>query len=177
MQGKDTPDGILTRFKGTIICDFLERISKYEDDYAVEIGFFLLTLSEEAIIQIIEGMQKGIDLFAKDKKGHDITLGFDEASAGLTIHINDLEYDVAFELLLDHCKLRKYKHHANNWFGLCIDPYSKQFKFGVMSNKKWTYSKDMGRCVVDQMKKAKVKIGRNEKCLCGSGKKYKKCCL
>ena len=22
-----------------------------------------------------------------------------------------------------------------------------------------------------------VKIGRNDKCLCGSGKKYKKCCL
>ena len=46
-----------------------------------------------------------------------------------------------------------------------------------MSNKKWTYSKDMGQCVVDQIKKAKVKIGRNEKCPCGSGKKYKKCCL
>ncbi|MBU0958513.1 MAG: SEC-C domain-containing protein [Nanoarchaeota archaeon] len=25
--------------------------------------------------------------------------------------------------------------------------------------------------------KGKVKIGRNEKCFCGSGLKYKKCCL
>ncbi|HAI6492494.1 TPA: SEC-C metal-binding domain-containing protein, partial [Escherichia coli] len=25
--------------------------------------------------------------------------------------------------------------------------------------------------------KFKVKLGRNDKCLCGSGKKYKKCCL
>jgi uncharacterized protein YecA (UPF0149 family) len=25
--------------------------------------------------------------------------------------------------------------------------------------------------------KPKIKLGRNEKCFCGSGKKYKKCCL
>jgi uncharacterized protein YecA (UPF0149 family) len=24
---------------------------------------------------------------------------------------------------------------------------------------------------------SKIKIGRNEKCPCGSGKKYKKCCI
>ncbi|MDD3012569.1 MAG: SEC-C domain-containing protein [Candidatus Gastranaerophilales bacterium] len=29
----------------------------------------------------------------------------------------------------------------------------------------------------DVHNKRKVKIGRNEKCLCGSGKKYKKCCM
>ena len=27
------------------------------------------------------------------------------------------------------------------------------------------------------VKKGKIKIGRNELCHCGSGKKYKKCCL
>lgn len=27
-----------------------------------------------------------------------------------------------------------------------------------------------------QMVRAEKKIGRNDKCLCGSGKKYKKCC-
>lgn len=177
IQGKHTPDGILTKFQGTIIGDFLEKINEYEDDYSIEIGFFLLTLSEEAITQINEGIQKTIDLYSSDEKGHDFTVGFDEASAGLTIHTNNLEYDVAFESLLDHCKVRKYKQHANNWFGLCFDPLTKQFKFGVMSNKEWVYSRDLGQQVLQQIKKNKTKIGRNEKCPCGSGKKYKKCCI
>lgn len=175
--GKDTPDGILTKFHGTIIGNFLEKIKQYENDYAVEIGFFLLTLSEESIIQLNNGIQRAIDLYQLDKKGHDFTIGFDNASAGLTIHINTLDYDIAFESLLDHCKLRKYKQKANNWFGLCIDPNNKQFKFGVMSNKEWSYSKDMGGYVVQQVRKSKTKIERNEKCPCGSGKKYKKCCI
>ncbi|MGB3750555.1 MAG: SEC-C metal-binding domain-containing protein [Arcobacteraceae bacterium] len=177
IPGKDTPDGILTKFNGTILGNFIDKIKQHEDNYAVEIGFFLLTLSEEAIIQINEGIQKTIDLFLKDNKGHDFTVGFDDASAGLTIHTNDLQYDEAYIKLLEHCKLRKYKQQANNWFGLCINPLNKKFRFGVMSNKEWNYSKDMGKHVVEQIKSSKAKIGRNEKCPCGSGKKYKKCCL
>ena len=46
-----------------------------------------------------------------------------------------------------------------------------------MSNKEWSYSKDMGGYVVQQVRKSKTKIERNEKCPCGSGKKYKKCCI
>lgn len=177
IAGKDTPEGILTKYKGTIIGNFLDHINNYEDDNAVELGFFLLTLSEEAIGQINEGTQKAINLFLKDGKNHDFTAGFDDASAGLTIHINKLPDDVAYEKLLEHCKYRKYIQKANNWFGLCIDPLTQQFRFGVMSNKEWVYSKAIGREVVEKIIKSKNKIGRNEKCPCGSGKKYKRCCL
>ena len=177
IPGNHTPDGILTKFQGTIIGNFLDKIKEYEDDYAIEIGFFLLTLSEEAITQINEGIQKTIDLFLEDKKGHDFTIGFNEGPTGLTIHTNNLEYDIAFESLLDHCKVRKYKQHANNWFGLCFDPLTKQFKFGVMSNKEWVYSKELGQQVLQHRQESKIKIGRNEKCPCGSGRKYKKCCI
>jgi SEC-C motif-containing protein len=34
-----------------------------------------------------------------------------------------------------------------------------------------------GDVLRDQVKRAGPKIGRNDPCLCGSGKKYKKCCL
>lgn len=29
----------------------------------------------------------------------------------------------------------------------------------------------------NSVKEKRVKVGRNEKCPCGSGKKYKKCCI
>jgi len=174
---KHTPEGILTRFKNTIIGNFLDNISSYEDDYSIEIGFFLLTLSEEAINQLNEGIEKTIRLFFKDGRGHDFTAGFDDAKTGITIHTNTLEYSEAERSLIDHCKLRKYKQHANNWFGICVNPHSKTVKFGVMSDTEWVYSKKIGEEIVHNLVSKNVKIGRNEKCPCGSGKKYKKCCL
>ena len=134
IKGLRTPEGILTKFKGTFIGNFLDNIDSYEDDYSIEIGFFFLTLSEEAIEQINDGVEKTISLFFKDGKGHDFTAGFDDAKAGITIHTNTLEYSKAYSSLLEHCKRRKYMQHANNWFGLCVDPHSKTVKFGVMSD-------------------------------------------
>jgi len=177
IEGIDTPEGILTKFKGTIVGNFIDSINSFEDDYAIEIGFFLLTLSEESIEQINTGIQKTVDLFQKDGKTHDFSVGFDDISTGLTIHCNNLSYKEAYDKLLDHCQYRKYREQSNNWFGLCIDPYSKKIKFGTMSNKEWVYSKSMGNEVVERLVSNNIKIGRNEKCPCGSGKKYKKCCL
>jgi hypothetical protein len=177
LLGNDLPEGILTKFKGTIIGDFIEQIKEYENSQAIEIGFFLLTLSEEAIGQINEGIQKTIDLFNTDKKSHDFTVGFDDALAGITIHTNDLPYKDAYSKLLDHCKRRKYMQQANNWFGLCFDPLTSELRFAVMSNDEWIYSKDMGSKIVKSFDDNNIKIGRNDKCPCASGKKYKKCCL
>ena len=174
---KRTPEGILTKYKNTFIGNFLDNISSHEDDYTIEIGFFLLTLSEEAITQINEGIEKTISLFFEDGRGHDFTVGFNDAKAGITIHTNTLEYSKAYNSLLEHCKRRKYMQHANNWFGICVDPHTKTVKFGVMSDTAWVYSKTIGEEIVNKLISKNVKIGRNEKCPCGSGKKYKKCCI
>lgn len=116
-------------------------------------------------------------MYLQDGKNHDFTAGFDDASAGLTVHTNKFSYDDAFSKLIEHCKYRKYRQQANNWFGLCFNPLTKQFRFGVMSNKEWVYSKEIGREVVERVIQTQNKIGRNQQCPCGSGKKYKKCCL
>ncbi|HZF70939.1 YecA family protein [Sulfuricurvum sp.] len=177
LTGKDTPDGILTKFKDTIIGNFFESIQDTEDEYTIEIGFFLLTLSEETIFQLNEGIQKTIDLFLKDGNNHDFSVGFSDTAAGLTIHSNQLARQEAYRKLKDHCEYRKYRQQADVWFGLCLDPILKKFKFGIMSNKAWCYSRDMGQKVVDRLVSNNIKIGRNDTCPCGSGKKYKKCCI
>lgn len=175
--GKATPDGILTKYKDTIIGNFLDSIQDMEDEYTIEIGFFLLTLSEETIFQLNEGIQKTIDLFLKDGNNHDFSMGFSDIAAGLTIHLNQLPRQEAYSKLKEHCEYRKYRQQADIWFGLCLDPILKKFKFGIMSNKAWCYSRDMGQKVVDRLVSNDIKISRNDKCPCGSGKKYKKCCI
>ena len=76
---------------------------------------------------------------------------------------------------------------------MCIGTKSQRLRFGVNMEFKWEQSNEMDEMTKDLPKpqslkgKNKVnfitetrkskKIGRNEKCPCGSGKKYKKCCL
>jgi len=178
--GKRTPDGILTKFENTMIGNWLKDLSYSEDYFAIELGIFLLQLSEEAINQINDQSKAAIVLFEKDKKNHDITIGFDESSTGLSIHFNMNSNDESKNLLFEHCRLRKYKQKAKNWFGLCIDPINKKIRFGLMSNKDYNFSEELDNKIKNFEKKivnSDKKIGRNMPCPCGSGKKYKKCCL
>lgn len=50
--------------------------------------------------------------------------------------------------------------------------------FSVLK-KRYSMMKDLGRKILRQrweMKRSRLKVGRNDPCPCGSGKKYKKCC-
>jgi preprotein translocase subunit SecA len=95
---------------------------------------------------------------------------------------------IAGPRLQAHCERRKYTERANNWFGVCLDPASLSIKFGLVLDYKWQPSKHMDEVVKDMPKGLKKinfgtkvdgrkKIGRNDQCPCGSGIKYKKCCL
>lgn len=177
LPGQDTPTGILTKFNNTIVGNIITDIILLENSYTIELGFLLLQLSEDAIEKLNSGIKKIINLHKVDAKSHDFTIGFDKQSTGLTIHCNNIFYDDAYLSLLDHCKHRKYKQKVNNWFGLCIDPITKKIRFGVMSDKEWNYSDEMEISVKNRSLLNRKKIGRNEVCPCGSGKKYKTCCM
>ena len=71
------------------------------------------------------------------------------------------------------------------WYCLFIDigdSQNKLFDFKIYE-KKWEYDKeleikvaDIKRKRADRLKTSYPKVGRNDPCPCGSGKKYKKCC-
>ncbi len=193
IPGSKTPDGILTTYKGTHFDNLVKDIELHDHPATVDFGFMLLTLSGDTIGLINDGISKLVELGQKDGKNHDLTIGISEGGTGLTIHCND-DSDAETAKRLDrHCELRKYDQKANQWFGVCIGAKSQRLRFGVNKEFKWEQSDEMDEMTKDLPKpqslkgKNKVnfqtitrnskKIGRNEKCPCGSGKKYKKCCL
>lgn len=176
MEEFKTPDGILTRFKDTIIGNFIESIKYNKNKCSIELGLFLLTLSEDTIQQINKSIQEFSVSFKKDNKLHDFSMLFDNAT-GLAVHIGNDIYSQAHLTLLTHCSHRKYLQQADNWFGLYFNPIKEKIEFVVMSDEKWVYSEEKGERIVDKLKDKNIKIGRNEQCPCGSGKKYKKCCI
>ncbi|WP_228466716.1 YecA family protein [Adhaeribacter swui] len=187
--GLDTPEGILTKYKGTPFDLIITNINRLEHPSIIDLGFLLLSLSSEAIEPLNEGFTQILNLCKEDGNNHTLTLTFPELKSGLTIHCNNDITSISIPRLNNHCRQRKYKEKANFWFGICIEPIMQTIKFGINLESTWVQSDKMDETVKDlpTYKKGKynfpsntvtlTKLGRNEKCNCGSGKKYKNCCL
>jgi preprotein translocase subunit SecA len=83
------------------------------------------------------------------------------------------------KILEYHCEMRKYACKANSWYGINIDPQNLSIKFGVELDYPWEWSKTFDEALTDFSHGTvhHTKIGRNSLCPCGSGKKFKKCCI
>lgn len=96
----------------------------------------------------------------------------------------------AIAVLETHCAKRKYQQRAAQWFGVSVSP-TGQVQFGITLDFPWEASDEMEQLTADMKPASKVrdalprysrevsrmKLGRNDPCHCGSGLKYKKCCL
>ncbi|RDC62649.1 SEC-C metal-binding domain-containing protein [Adhaeribacter pallidiroseus] len=189
--GLDTPKGILTDYKGTVFNQLIKEINNLDHPSILDLGFLLLSLSGETIQNLNKGFSYILKLCSEDSHNHDFTLGFDDLNSGLTIHCNNDHPSISMPRLNSHCERRKYAQKANSWFGICIDPIFQKIKFGVNLNYEWVQSRKMDEIISDMPKFQNLrgknnlpfttsnqkKIGRNDKCPCKSGKKYKNCCL
>jgi hypothetical protein len=189
IPAKRTPDGILTRLAATTLGRFVKQVEAQPHPGTIDLGVMLLTLSEKTFIEV----SKGIDELAKraraDGKGHDLTVGIGKGHTGLTVHCNNDPTEVAGPALQGHCHARKYTEHAQTWFGVCVRPSDASLRFGLNLDYFWERNEKMDALTKHMAKpgslpgllkasaSSKRKIGRNERCPCGSGKKYKKCCL
>ncbi len=185
ISGKDTPEGLLTNFKNTTYNALLEQIEKEENPATIDLGFMFLFMSGRTIEQLNDGIEEISKRSLQDGRPHDLTIGMKDGKTGLTVHSNAAPINIAGPKLEEHVATRKYTEKAKEWYGICIDPKTKKMKFGIELDYDWEHSKEMDELVKDLPKPQKKlnfktvvkgkKTGRNEKCTCGSGIKYKKC--
>jgi hypothetical protein len=188
LPGEATPKGLLTKFKGSIFGDILEHISAVEQDGILDLGFYLLELSEDTALSVGEGIKRITNQARSDGKSHDFSIA--AGGAGLTVHCNYSPPNTQLARLEAHCLTRKYSQKANKWFGFCKHGLSDNpFDTAIMLEFPWEQSDIMDNEVrkldaagksFKNLKEAftakKKKLGRNDPCPCGSGKKFKKCC-
>jgi hypothetical protein len=188
IPGKCTPDGILTRFSTTALGRMVRAIEARPDPATIDLGFTLLTLGEDTVIEVSRGIDQIVKQAVADSKNHDVTVGLRDGHTGLTIHCNDDPIESAGPALQKHCLARKYTEHAHTWFGVCIRPKDQALRFGLNLDFSWEQDDTMEeltnnmskprnlKALLREAAKARTKVGRNAPCLCGSGKKFKKCC-
>jgi hypothetical protein len=192
ISGERTPKGILTRLEGSLVGRIIAAIEHSTDSALIDLGFMLLTLGSETQDDIGRGLDEIARQTRQDGLRHDFTFAFGDNDSGLTVHCGRLPNATAAELLMRHCELRKYRQRAGSWFGLVVRADDGLPKFGVNLRFPWkqddaldeatkgmplTGSSRRAGGVVKPGAFKPRKIGRNELCPCGSGKKFKKCCM
>jgi len=181
--GVGTPPGILTRLGATSVGRLIADLESREEPAAVDIGFVLLALGEEAVGNISKAVDRIVAELNSDGKRHDLTVPISESKTGLTVHATMAPGEPAAAKLKEHCLLRKYRAKADSWHGLCVSA-DGSVRFGGTFRFPWTFDREMESRTKDlalpvpfeaALAGKKPKIGRNEKCPCGSGLKFKKC--
>lgn len=191
MQGAGTPDGVLTRFGSTTVGRVVKEIEALPDPSTIDLGFLLLAMSERAVTEMSRAVDRLAARTRADGKVHDVTFAFKEGS-GITFHCTDEPAHAAGPRLESYCELRKYKEKAKEWFGLCMSSTGPSVRFGISLTYPWSEDANMDARTrgmqdptpIDQAlasllsgRTREKKVGRNDPCPCGSGRKYKKCCL
>jgi hypothetical protein len=102
----------------------------------------------------------------------------DNANIGVVFVSNRI---YTYNQLYQQCEIYAYERKINNWFVIIIDNNSIDFEQFYYENKHSELLEEkiggLKEYRLKQTLKAKKKLGRNEICHCGSGKKYKRCCL
>ncbi|EKN4004804.1 SEC-C domain-containing protein [Yersinia enterocolitica] len=188
--GDGTPVGILTKMRGTRYENLIQDIEVRAAPAILELGFHLLSMDENSC----RNVHRAIEIITKqtklDGKRHDVTLASSSPPGGITFHCNSTPTSEAIALLETYCTKRKYQQRAAQWFGVSVSP-TGHVQFGVALDFQWKHSDEMEQLTAGMKSASKVhdvipqyfqntsrmKLGRNTPCYCGSGLKYKKCCL
>jgi hypothetical protein len=164
------------------IKEVLVWLRKRDDDFSRWISFALLDLSD--------GMLDSVSRSLADSRPADLTPGTYRRwtySEGGTVVSILASLDVALLQLEQRTQMRavieKYRHKAAKSvsLGVMVRDRSKPFHSATWIEGPWEYDPEMEKLIQDEppflpVPGAKLP-GRNDPCLCGSGKKFKKCCL
>lgn len=180
VPGAKTPAGTLTAFVDTPFSRIVAQIEDQAEPVAIALGFLLLELSGDTVKALNRNVKRVLKLVANDGDMHDMTIGLGQSSRGLTIHSNTLSADEANERLYQHCRVRKYSQKADEWYGIALRPDGSINLAAVLTGA-WEF--DLAtELLLAKMPAPKAmlgpktsKLGRNDPCLCGSGRKFKKC--
>jgi hypothetical protein len=191
LPGNDTPVGILTKMRGTRYESLIKEIEYGANPAILELGFYLLSLNGAScrnVNSLLDTLTRKAQL---DGKRHKFTLASSTlASTGVSFHCNPTPSIDAIKVLETDCAKNKYAQRTSQWFGVSVSPVG-DVQFGITLDYPWAASEEMDQLTAEMTapllarvalphyarEVKRMKLGRNDPCHCGSGLKYKKCCL
>ena len=160
-----------------------DQIKMARDAGFTDALFMLYDLAGKGADDLIEMIEQTKGKTLRDGKTHSFSMPLSRTKSGITFvsQTNDARHLqdnlVAFSIS------RKYRSKADIWLGLGSIVGSGNIIDAVTFNKDpWKYNAQEEELANIMLKRGTLKkisgekIGRNDSCCCGSGKKFKKCC-
>ncbi len=189
----DAGDTIKARWKDEKFDLLCNEIKKLPGDKVTDIVFHLLDISDSGKTQLVQYMQDAKQKTLMDNCHHDFAMLFDNQNGqnfGITYFSS--ETDSPGELknrLLVLCKLRKYRCKMDVWLGFgSFKSSNAPLDLVIFEHNPWVPDANLEDCCrrfsfADSVPSTSAfapvglqKVGRNSRCVCGSGKKFKRCC-
>lgn len=182
----DNGDALKQRVERRSFDQLCSRLKELNAAKITDIIFYLLDLSSDASIALAEHIQSTKQKTLNDGKRHDFSMPPDEhytPRIGFTyMSLDSDSYAKLQQILIPFCQLQKYRSKGDIWIGLgSIKSSSGIIDAVTLGDTPWEYDsvleQESARILGQgQYRGLGKKVGRNEKCPCGSGLKYKKCC-
>jgi hypothetical protein len=185
----DEGDSIKNRWKNEDFDELCNLLAKANEPKATDVIFALLDwdgISRDNLTKYIRQIKTQT---TQDNRWHNFSmLSNNKKGANSGVTYVSWENDNPHELrdrLLTLSKARKYKSKGDIWIGFgSLRNSPRMIDTFVFNNHEWRFDNDLeeatnilfkekGQGTVFNLDK---KIGRNDKCYCGSGLKYKNCC-
>ncbi len=187
LKVSDEGDIIKNRWKNEDFNRFCNRLKTLDEPKITDIIFHLLDLSAEARRNLVDFMIQTKQKTLKEGNFHNFSLPPNDSDSfrlGFTyISISSDDLEELKKRLLSLCQVRKYKSKGDVWIGFgSLKNSDELFDIVVFNNQQWIYDEKIENLANFMLKGQRInlstgkKVGRNEKCPCGSNLKYKKCC-
>jgi hypothetical protein len=185
LRGEEPPTGQIKLDIPIRIEEILGELRSRDDDHARWIAFALLGLGDEALYGIhnlIESSRIG----PRPTRGlNRRTLKVDDITINVMTYWNLGEAEVTEQVSM-RSEIEQYRARSTVTISFAID-LARQgaFALALWSERTWKYEKEMEEVLGREKQRPRVlalpqgapKVGRNDPCPCGSGMKFKKCCI
>lgn len=188
LEVPDIGDSIKSAWKDENFDRLCKRLKTLAQPKITDIIFYLLDLSGDARKHLVNLMLDTKNKTKLDGKPHDFSMPPNERAQprlGFTYITSATDsIDTLQTRVLNLCGARKYKSKGDIWVGFgSLKSSNEIIDFVAFSDEKWKYDSELEEFTKHMLpgrgRQIRIgkKTGRNEKCPCGSGLKYKKCCL
>ena len=164
--------------------NLIKNIEKTQKCGFTHVTTTLLSFNSDTHQKILDCIDRLSERAENDGKCHDATLIFNNLKLGITL-VFDTNNVCNPSKYHAYTNLKKYQTHFDEWIILFIKISQKQIEqvnFELIEVP-WKYSQELERKLKENRLSSNGahpnigrRIGRNEKCPCGSGVKFKRCC-
>ncbi|MCJ7805654.1 SEC-C domain-containing protein [Patescibacteria group bacterium] len=170
---------IRQKWKNESFTKLITQIKASKEPGLTDAIFFLYTLSSKTADTLIKMMESAKTKALSDHGPHSMAMPLDHGKGGITYVVEYERRKGLHEHIMAYSVSRKYITKADEWLGLGSYAESPNIIDSVVySNEPWHEDPKLQKLADVMIKPGQMisrKIGRNDPCYCGSGKKYKKC--